>query len=100
MITRIVMLNFQPEKIAEFLEIFNQNKQVLAKIDGCIHLEIFKSTSDIDTYFTISNWQSEEHLERYRQSEFFKEIWSKVKPLFNNKAQAWTLKTLNGNENC
>jgi quinol monooxygenase YgiN len=67
----------------------------LAKSDGCIHLEIFKSTSDNVTYFTISNWQSEKHLERYRQSELFKEIWSKVKPLFNNKAQAWTLNTLN-----
>ena len=100
MITRIVMLNFKPDKVAEFLEIFNQNKQLLAKSDGCIRIEIFKSTSDIDTYFTISNWQSEEHLERYRQSEIFKEIWSKVKPLFNNKAQAWTLNTLNENENC
>jgi quinol monooxygenase YgiN len=95
MITRIVMLNFQPNKVAEFLEIFTQNKLVLAKSDGCIRLEIFESTSDIDTYFTISNWQSEEHLERYRQSELFKKIWAKVKPLFNNKAQAWTLKTLN-----
>ena len=95
MITRIVMLNFKPDKVAEFLEIFNQNKQVLANSDGCICLEIFESTSDIDTYFTISNWQSVEHLERYRQSELFKEIWSKVKPLFNNKAQAWTLNTLN-----
>jgi autoinducer 2-degrading protein len=95
MITRIVMLNFQPDKVDEFLEIFNQNKQVLANSDGCICLEIFESTSDIDTYFTISNWQSVEHLERYRQSELFKYIWSKVKPLFNNKAQAWTLNTLN-----
>lgn len=95
MITRIVMLNFQPNKVAEFLEIFTQNKQLLAKSNGCIRLEIFESTSDNDTYFTISNWQSEEHLERYRQSDLFKEIWSKVKPLFNNKAQAWTLKTLN-----
>jgi len=95
MITRIVMLNFQPDKVDEFLEIFSQNKQVLAKNDGCIRLEIFKSTNDTDTYVTISNWQSEEHLEMYRQSELFKDIWSKVKPLFNNKAQAWTLNTLN-----
>ena len=95
MITRIVMLNFQPDRVDEFLEIFYQNKQVLAKSDGCIRLEIFKSTNDTDTYFTISNWQSEDHLEMYRQSELFKYIWSKVKPLFNNKAQAWTLNTLN-----
>ena len=95
MITRIVMLNFQPDRVDEFLEIFNQNKQVLAKSDGCIRFEIFKSTGDTDTYVTISNWQSEEHLEMYRQSDLFKEIWSKVKPLFNNKAQAWTLNTLN-----
>jgi quinol monooxygenase YgiN len=95
MITRIVMLNFQPDRVDEFLEIFNQNKQVLAKSDGCIRLEIFKRTNDTDTYVTISNWQSEEHLEMYRQSELFKDIWSKVKPLFNNKAQAWTLNTLN-----
>ena len=94
------MLNFQPDKVDEFLEIFNQNKQVLAKSDGCIRLEIFKSTNDTDTYVTISNWQSEEHLEMYRQSELFKDIWSKVKPLFNNKAEAWTLNTVNWYETC
>ena len=52
MITRIVMLNFQPDRVDEFLEIFNQNKQVLAKSDGCIRLEIFKSTNDTDTTIT------------------------------------------------
>lgn len=95
MITRIVKLNFQSGKVSEFLEIFNQNKQLLAKSDGCNSLEIFKCTSDIDTYFTISTWSSEVHLERYRQSEFFREIWSKVKLLFNNKAEAWTLNNVN-----
>jgi heme-degrading monooxygenase HmoA len=95
MITRIVKLNFQTDKVLDFLEIFNQNKQLLAKSDGCNSLEILKCTSDTNTYFTISTWSSEDHLERYRQSEFFRKIWSEVKPFFYNKAEAWTLNTVN-----
>ena len=71
MITRIVKLNFQSDKVPEFLEIFNQNKQLLEKSDGCTSLEIFNCTSNTDTYFTISTWSSD------------------------NKAEAWTLNTVN-----
>jgi len=30
-------------------------------------------------------------LEAYRQSELFKNVWSKTKPLFNDKPQAWSV---------
>jgi hypothetical protein len=30
-------------------------------------------------------------LETYRHSELFKEVWSKTKPLFNAKPEAWSV---------
>ena len=47
--------------------------------------------------FTISHWDSEAALELYRQSELFKFTWAKTKPLFEEKAQAWSLLNISNN---
>jgi heme-degrading monooxygenase HmoA len=53
-----------------------------------------KDLNDECTFFTISHWNSEDDLESYRNSYLFKNIWSKVKPLFAKKAEAWSLSTI------
>ncbi|MFM6953365.1 MAG: putative quinol monooxygenase [Sphingobacteriaceae bacterium] len=91
MITRVVKLSFQPDKTAFFLRIFNQYQQLLAQSEGCTSLSLLKDVSGTSTYFTISKWNSEADLERYRQSTLFREIWRQVKPLFAEPAAAWSL---------
>jgi quinol monooxygenase YgiN len=95
MITRVVKLNFKANKVAIFLSIFNKHKELLVQSEGCISLDIFADNRNSNTYFTISKWKNEAYLEHYRNSTLFREIWSKVKPLFNNKAEAWTLSPTN-----
>lgn len=91
MITRIVKMTFQKEKTDEFIRVFEESKILIKSFEGCLRLELLKDQSNDFTFFTISNWNSEEDLEQYRNSYLFKSTWSKVKPLFAEKAQAWTL---------
>jgi heme-degrading monooxygenase HmoA len=45
-------------------------------------------------FFTYSFWQSQNDLEKYRNSALFKEVWSKTKKMFAEKAQAWSTEIL------
>ena len=52
----------------------------------------YKTKADI--FFTYSMWDSESSLNKYRESNTFKDIWSKTKPLFSNKAKAWSVEEI------
>ncbi|MGB4773846.1 MAG: antibiotic biosynthesis monooxygenase family protein [Daejeonella sp.] len=94
MITRIVKLQFKPANIARFTEIFHETKPFILKFEGCLKVELMKDAQHPDRYFTLSYWNSEDDLNNYRNSTFFKETWAKVKPLFAEKAEAWSLITI------
>ncbi len=91
MITRIVKLTIDPNKVDEFKRLFVENKALIASFEGCMHLEILHDVEQPHVYFTYSKWQNVEAIEKYRQSELFNGIWSQVKPLFIGKPEAWSL---------
>ena len=91
MIIRIVRMSFHPEKLNAFLDIYNRSMLKIRKFDGCTHLSLHRDLSATNTYFTISHWESPGHLEQYRKSDLFKNTWRMVKPLFNDKPEAFSL---------
>ncbi|MEO8795111.1 MAG: antibiotic biosynthesis monooxygenase family protein [Daejeonella sp.] len=91
MITRIVKLSFPAENYSEFEDIFYTSKPLIDQFEGCESTNLFQDLNTPDLYFTISYWNSEADLENYRKSDLFKSTWAKVKPLFNKKAEAWSL---------
>ena len=99
MILRIVQMTFHPENINAFTELFEQRKETIRSFPGCMHLELWQDANNPNIYFTYSNWDSEEDLNHYRYSEFFKETWGLTKALFSEKPQAWSVirKTVAGN---
>lgn len=84
-------MSFEPSKIDEFLNNFEANKNAIRDFEGCELLELYNDQNQRAVYFTYSYWQTAEHLENYRQSELFKNVWSKTKPLFNKKPEAWSV---------
>jgi quinol monooxygenase YgiN len=50
MITRIVKMNFRPEEVENFLNIFHQSKDKIRHMPGCKHLELWNSQSDASIY--------------------------------------------------
>jgi quinol monooxygenase YgiN len=91
MIIRIVKMSFEPEKVNEFLEIFNSSKQLIRNFEGCRHLELLNDIDQKNIFFTYSYWEQEGHLENYRNSELFAGVWFRTKKLFNAKAEAWSV---------
>lgn len=92
MLIRIVRMTFQEEKVADFLEIFRNSKEKIRAFEGCQHVELLQDLHQPNVYSTYSHWQTEEHLNRYRSSELFGQVWPATKALFSDKPQAWSLK--------
>lgn len=93
MITRIVKLTIQQEKAAEFIALFNDSKSRIKNSPGCQHIELLADIQQPNVFFTHSRWDSEEHLNLYRNSDLFKNIWPRTKILFADKAEAWSLQS-------
>ncbi len=91
MIIRIVQMTFQTDKIDEFTKLFEERKHIIKGFPGCTYLELWQDTTHKNIFFTYSNWNSENDLNHYRFSEFFKETWGLTKALFADKPQAWSV---------
>ncbi|MCK5782321.1 MAG: antibiotic biosynthesis monooxygenase [Flavobacteriales bacterium] len=91
MITRIVKLSFDIDKIDDFLENFHQTKNQIREFKGCKHLELLRMKDQGNVFMTYSFWDDESCLNNYRNSDLFKGIWSITKKMFSDKPEAWTL---------
>lgn len=91
MITRIVKMTFIPEKVDDFLKVFHESASLIRNYPGCIQMQLLNDIHQPNVYYTYSHWESEEHLNHYRNSTLFREIWSKTKINFAEKAVATSL---------
>ncbi|PIA80349.1 antibiotic biosynthesis monooxygenase [Gaetbulibacter sp. 4G1] len=94
MFVRIVKMSFNETAIEEFLKNFDANKNKIRAFKGCNFLELYRDKNNTNIFFTYSYWNSEDDLEAYRQSDLFKNVWSKTKPLFNASPEAWSVDKL------
>jgi heme-degrading monooxygenase HmoA len=89
---RIVKMTFREDAVDIFLsEVFEHSKAAIRAFPGCRHMELLQSAETPAILFTLSIWDDAPALERYRQSELFKNTWAKTKVLFAEKAEAWSL---------
>ena len=84
-------MHFTEAGVDEFLAIFEANKVAIQNFEGCTHLELLKDMEDPFTYTTLSYWDGPQYLEKYRQSELFAKVWGRVKTLFSERTQAFSL---------
>ena len=94
MIKRIVKMSFELEEVEKFKSIYELNWHKIKGFEGCLHVELLQDRSSPSIFFTYSNWESENHLNNYRESILFKTVWASTKVLFNQKPEAWTLNVL------
>lgn len=91
MIIRIVRMHFTEAGVDEFLEIFNRHKEAIRHFPGCTHLQLLKDANEENCYTTLSHWDGPSSLENYRKSELFAKVWGRVKTLFSERTQAFSL---------
>lgn len=84
-------MTFEELHVNQFVQIFNESAPLIGSFEGCNGVNLMVDSGNKQVYFTLSEWQSESHLNFYRSSELFKLTWAKVKPLFAAKAEAWSL---------
>ena len=94
MITRIVKMTFRPGTEADFQQVFADSAPTIRTFKGLIEVNAYADVANPQVYFTISRWESEDDLNNYRKSEFFKQTWTRTKALFEAKAEAWSLETV------
>ena len=91
MLVRIVKLTISEENIPSFEKIFEDTKDTIRNTKGCRLLELYRDRTDSRIFFTYSYWNTEDDLEAYRNSEFFKNVWGQTKQLFALKPEAWSV---------
>jgi quinol monooxygenase YgiN len=91
MIIRIVRMTFQADKTDAFFEVFNNSRQHIVDMEGCLHLELWRDIQQPNVFVTHSHWVSEDALNNYRSSSFFKRVWKETKVLFSEKPLAFSV---------
>ena len=90
MIIRIVKLKFQKDKVADFLNLFDNVVTKVNAYPGCQQMHMVRDLNDETLFFTYSVWENTTALENYRNSALFQTIWPQIKPWFSEKAEAWS----------
>lgn len=91
MIVRLVKLTIQPDKIHDFKKLFVSVEDSIRSFHGCQSLQLLNDVNNPDVFFTYSVWSSENELNDYRFSPFFKNTWGKTRQYFSLPAEAWSL---------
>ncbi len=94
MLIRVVRMTFQPDKVQDFLIVFNQSKSNIRNFKGCLHLELRQDYHQDHIYFTYSHWKDSQALDAYRNSPLFRSVWKDTKVLFREKATAFSMKNI------
>ena len=95
MITRIVKLHLDASKINDFIKIYEESYSFIRNSSGNISVKLVSDINQKNILFTISEWESENALNDYRNTVFFANVWAKVKTLLISKTDAWSLQSLN-----
>lgn len=88
---RIVRMSFKPELVSDFLSMFHEVKPKIEAMPGCSKVDLKQDIHLEHVFYTISHWESEEHLNAYRNSELFAKTWAETKARFNDAPQAYSL---------
>lgn len=88
---RIVKMEFNPQDVSEFLDMFAEKKELIRNSPGCRGLRLLQDKNTENIFFTYSKWDKEEDLNNYRASELFKSTWALTKTWFSAKPAAWSV---------
>ena len=91
MILRLVKMEFKSEDTVNFLAYFETIKEKIEAMPGIVSLKLYQQQDNPNVIFTHSLWLSDEHLNNYRKSDVFGQIWPKTKQYFACDAVAWSL---------
>lgn len=90
MVFRIVKMEFQADRVDEFDALFERYRSHIEASPGCLGVKLVSGTDQPHVRTTLSWWEGSEHLETYRNSALFAEVWPRTKALFSARPVAWS----------
>ncbi len=96
MLIRTVRMTFRPEEVDHFLSIFEASKEKIRHFEGCHHLTLWQDYHASNVFTTYSYWEDESALNKYRDSQLFKEVWEPRQRCCLLKNQLHSLKKVIG----
>jgi len=84
-------MEFEKERIPDFLKIFAASRDQIRSFSGCRFLQLLQDENDSCIFFTYSQWEKQEDLNAYRNSDLFQRVWANTRKLFRKTAEAWSL---------
>ncbi len=83
-------MHFKSSEIENFQLLYQSVKLKINSYDGCEGVTLVQDTMNPEIFFTLSHWQSTQHLDHYRTSALFEDTWAKTKVMFAAKPMAWS----------
>ena len=84
MITRMIHVNVPQDKIAEAERLWRQDcGPVMIKQPGCISENFLRGRENRGEFISLSTWENQEAIDRYRKSEAHKAIQQHTRGLMN-----------------
>jgi len=94
MLIRLVRLPLHPDRVADFLHLFEQARARIRVQPGCLHLELWQDADAPATYCTYSYWTDAAALDAYRRSALFGQVWPATKRLLASPALAFSVRKI------
>jgi len=98
MINRFVKLEIDPLFHEEFIAFTKGEREDIISFQGCSFLRVYQDQEKSNVFYTHSKWESVDALNNYRESDFFRGNWAKVKKWFIAKPEAWSLNDVHNEE--
>ena len=90
MIVRVVRLRLRPSKVQDFENVFKENQRAIEAQPGCHGVELLRDAENEYVRGTLSRWESQDHLDAYRRSVLFGQVWPLTKTFFEAPAEVWS----------
>lgn len=88
MLLRIVEFRVKKGLEEKARKVFNKVAERVSSFSGCEYVALWQDTDDPSHFFTFSVWDSRTSLQKYLESQVFKENWNQLKSLFSERARA------------
>lgn len=79
---RLVRMTLAPDRVDDFLSLFDATSPSIRAFPGCSHLELWRDDRFPNIVTTYSIWTDDAALDHYRRSDLFRSTWSRTKPMF------------------
>jgi quinol monooxygenase YgiN len=87
-ILRIVRMTFRSEALEAFLDNFDKIQPRVRRAEGCESVVLLQDADNPCVVSTLSIWASAGHLNAYRKSVLFGEVWPQTKSGFAHPPRA------------